>query len=152
MLGHFLNVAEISGRLLEDDGQEGVDSLLDIELLPEVEYFLDHAQQILDNLGFAVGEQVHEGIAISLHDVHSEVGLELDDLPYLDDAVVGLHPVAVPDVGVQLRDGVVIHRVGGLQLFVVQVRQLDRSLRDVHQIQILPMLTVLLLNFACPHF
>lgn len=55
-LGHFLDVAEVGGGLLEDDGQEGIDSLLDIDLLPHVEDFVDHAQHILDDLGLAGGE------------------------------------------------------------------------------------------------
>lgn len=56
MLGHLLDVAEVGGGLLEDDGKEGVDGLLDVDLLAEVEYFLDHAEEILDYLCLAVRE------------------------------------------------------------------------------------------------
>lgn len=58
--------------------------------------------------------------------------MELVDLADLRDAEVGLHPIGVLDVGVQLRDCLLVHRVGGWQFGVTVVGQFDGSLGDVH--------------------
>lgn len=45
---------------------------------------------------------------------------------------MGLHPVRILDVGVQLCDRVLVHYVGHVELLEVQVGQLDWALRDIH--------------------
>jgi hypothetical protein len=59
-------------------------------------------------LGFAIGEQVHESIAILIDYVGDEVWLVLDDAPEHGYALVALNPVCALDVGVN----------GGEQLLV----------------------------------
>ena len=94
-------MSNIGAWFFEDDGQEQVDSFFHIKLLPHVEYFLYHPQKILDDLCFVEGEQINEGVAVALEDIDGEVRLEFVELSHHCDAMMGLDPVRIFNVGIQ---------------------------------------------------
>ena len=102
-------------------------------------------------MSFAIIEEIHEGVAISLQHIHGEVWVKFIDLADFGDAVVDLDPICVLDVRIQLRNRVLVDSIGSGQVAEVEVWELNRSFRDFHSIQIYQ-INCIIKTASLPHF
>lgn len=91
----------LQGCLLGEQPQERVHAPLQVHLAPQAEYFLQHHQDVLEQLRSGVGEQFQDCGAVLGEDVGDVLGIVLADGADHSDTLVAFLPIAF-DEGVEL--------------------------------------------------